>query len=65
METITEIGQVIEILPNGRYALVLDRQVPIRELEYIRTRISQWQMSGDQFLIINGGVKLVRVDKEC
>jgi hypothetical protein len=54
--------EVIEIVPNGRYAIVIKEEFVPRELiERMRDNVKQWQESGEQFLFLYG-VELVRVD---
>ena len=55
--------QVVEIMPDAKYVILVPERVPMREMEYMRERIEQWQKSGDQFLILGGGLTLKRIDE--
>ena len=61
--TNVEVKQVIPILLGGRYVIIVEDRISDRQLLRLQDDIGQWVLSDKQFIILAGGMKLVRVDE--
>lgn len=59
-----EVKQVIEIHPDGKYVFLFAEKYPsLSEYEELGDTISKWWASDEPFLLLSGGIQLVRVDE--
>jgi hypothetical protein len=55
--------EVIEISPNAKYVIVPKVKLSMAEYEHIAHRLTKWQKSDNQFLVLSGDFVLQRIDE--
>jgi len=60
-----EDTQVIEIIPNGKYVILVPERITMSEVDYLKEIINEWLDSDKQFLLLWGGLTLTRVDEHA
>ena len=60
----TDDLQIIEILLNSRYVILLHKPIAEADRERMRKRLQDWQQSNEQFFILQGDITLQRVEEE-
>ena len=55
-------GEVIEIVPGGKYVIVLPKGMNEVAARHMVETVNEWRDSDKQFLMLLGGIVLKRVD---